>query len=74
MGKTCEVLGHNVHVESFPENEKVNVSRVEEILKGDKSYTTVAMTHCETSSGVINPVEEVGKCVKACIPSKFSEV
>ena len=41
---------------------------VEEILKTDKSFTNVAVVHCETSSGVINPIKEIGQVVKTELP------
>ena len=50
------------------EDSKVDLKKVEEILKSDKSITNVAMVHCETSTGVIHPVAEVGKLVKAHAP------
>lgn len=68
MGKICECMGIDCHIESFPENNYVDVSRVENILKEDKSYTLVAIVHCETSSGVFNPVEQVGNIVKQYCP------
>lgn len=68
LAKICEVMGVEAHVLSFPEHDYVDVPVVEEFLKKDKSFTTVAMIHCETSSGVFNPVEEVGKVVKEQVP------
>lgn len=69
LGKVCEVIGIDVDVLSFPENEMVDCKVVEQKLRENKSYTTVAMVHLETSSGVINPVTDVGKVVKQCIPN-----
>ena len=71
MGKICEVLQVSFHVESFPEDSKVDPAKVEEILRNDPSFTNICIVHCETSSGVINPVEEVGKVVKKFIPGKI---
>lgn len=70
MGKICETLKIPYELEAFPENSKVCVKRVEEILRDDPSFSTVAIVHCETSSGVINPVEEVGQVVKRLVPSE----
>ena len=71
MGKICEVLDIPFHLESFPENSKVDVGRVEALLKGDNSFSLVSIVHCETSSGVFNPVEEVGIKVKQIIPGEI---
>lgn len=69
MGKICEVLKIPYHIESFPENSKVNVRQVEELLMDDPSFSMVAVVHCETSSGVINPVVELGQSIKRLIPN-----
>ena len=39
------------------------MSRIEEYLKADSTITHVAMVHCETTTGLLNPVEEVGQVV-----------
>lgn len=43
----------------FDETEQTDPARVEEILKKDKRITHVAMVHCETTTGILNPLEEV---------------
>lgn len=70
MGKICDVASIPYHMEDFPENSIVEPSRVSEILKENSSFTHVSIVHCETSSGVFNPVEEVGKIVKTLAPGK----
>ena len=69
MGKICETVSIPYQVESFAENSAVEPSRIEEVLKKDNSFTHVCIVHCETSSGVFNPVQDVGKIVKKYIPS-----
>jgi 2-aminoethylphosphonate-pyruvate transaminase len=44
---------------------------VKELLQKGEQYTMVAVVHCETSTGVINPIEELGKAVKQCQPQAF---
>ncbi|XP_052273868.1 2-aminoethylphosphonate--pyruvate transaminase-like isoform X2 [Dreissena polymorpha] len=68
LGKICDVMGVKYRVLSFPENEFVDPVAVQKALKGDRSITMVAMVHCETSSGVFNPVVEVGQLVKHELP------
>ena len=70
LGKICEVMGVEHHVESFPENDFVDPSRVKELLQKDGTFTTVGVVHSETSSGVINPVSEIGKVVKEVLPGQ----
>lgn len=64
IAKICEVAGISKYVLSFPESSAVNVNVVEDALKNDSSFTHVAIVHCETSSGVFNPVVDVGQIVK----------
>ncbi|RDY28484.1 2-aminoethylphosphonate--pyruvate transaminase [Romboutsia weinsteinii] len=40
------------------------VNKVEEILKDDKDITHVMMVHCETTTGILNDIEAVGKISK----------
>ncbi|XP_069116613.1 2-aminoethylphosphonate--pyruvate transaminase-like [Argopecten irradians] len=68
IGKVCDYIGIPYHKESFPENKKVDVNRVADILRADNSFTLVSVVHCETSSGVINPVVEVGSVVREIRP------
>ena len=40
--------------------------RVKEILEQDPEITHVAMVHSETTSGILNDIEAVGKVGKGC--------
>ncbi len=42
----------------------VTAADVEAALEADKEISHVWLTHCETGSGIINPVAEIGKLVK----------
>ncbi|MFT7643463.1 MAG: 2-aminoethylphosphonate-pyruvate transaminase [Pirellulaceae bacterium] len=46
------------------EIEAIAASRVEQSLADDPSITHVAMVHCETTTGLLNPAEEIGEIVK----------
>ena len=48
----------------FAENTPAVPQQVSECLAGDSGITHVALVHCETSSGVLNPVREIGAVVK----------
>jgi len=50
---------------NFPENVPVNPNKVAEALAADPSITHVSICHCETTSGVMNPIEAVGEVVHA---------
>lgn len=68
MEKMCKTMDIPAQILSFPENEKVNITTVENVLKQDSSFTLISIVHCETSSGVMNPVVEVGCLIKKYIP------
>lgn len=50
---------YNEHYDKIP-----SASVVEEMLKADPTITHVSMVHSETTSGILNDIEAVGKVVK----------
>jgi 2-aminoethylphosphonate-pyruvate transaminase len=48
----------------FPENTKPDPKKVEAALKADPKITTVAIVHCETTTGIMNPIKEIGALVR----------
>jgi 2-aminoethylphosphonate-pyruvate transaminase len=48
-----------------PEDETPNLNAVENALSGDRAISFVAIVHCETTTGIINPIEKVGALAKA---------
>ena len=57
---------HRIPCESlvFPENTQPDVSALETALDKDHEITHVAVVHCETTTGILNPIEAYGKIVK----------
>lgn len=53
----------NYQVMSFPEDQVFDVGLVEKRLS-NTCFQYVAMVHCETSAGVLNPLEEIGRLCK----------
>jgi 2-aminoethylphosphonate-pyruvate transaminase len=47
-----------------PEHQMPAVGDVDRLLSEEPSITNVAIVHCETTSGIINPIAEVGQVVK----------
>jgi len=41
-----------------------DAARIEEALDSDSAITTVAVVHCETTTGMLNPIHEIGRIVK----------
>ncbi len=62
MIKICRTLNIPHDVLSFNEVERVQIDVVADKLKSNE-YTHVAMVHCETSSGILNQIEEIGELV-----------
>jgi 2-aminoethylphosphonate-pyruvate transaminase len=59
-------LGRAIAVLSWPEEQAVVAAVVEQALRDDPAITHVAMVHCETSTGLLNPLGAVATAVAAC--------
>ena len=62
--KIAGVLGIECEALRCSENRKTDPSEVAGRLEADESITTVAIVHCETTTGINNPVEETGSIVR----------
>jgi 2-aminoethylphosphonate-pyruvate transaminase len=49
----------------WPENQITDPAAVQAKLAQDPAITHVAIVHCETTTGILNPVVEIGKLVRA---------
>ena len=63
IARICGVLGRRVTTLDFGENEPVKAASVDAALARDSSITHVALVHCETSTGMLNPLAEVSAVV-----------
>jgi 2-aminoethylphosphonate-pyruvate transaminase len=48
----------------FAETEWPEVSSIRAALRADPSISAVAMVHCETTTGILNPLEEISRLVR----------
>lgn len=55
-------LQHAVYSVSY--NEQPSPIEVQAILEDDSTITHVAIVHCETTTGILNPINEIGEVVK----------
>jgi len=64
IAKIAEV--HNIEVIPliYPENSPPDLDQIEAALVADESITSVVVVHCETTTGLINPIQEIGEIVK----------
>jgi len=63
IARICRVLGRRLTTLDYAENIQVSAQDVERALAADPSITHVALVHCETSTGILNPLEEVAQAV-----------
>jgi 2-aminoethylphosphonate-pyruvate transaminase len=62
--RICEIARREIAVIETPEDSPPDPAEVDRILAADKSITHVFIVHCETTSGILNPVAEVGAVVE----------
>lgn len=60
----CDVLDINKTVYAVDECETIKVGEIEAILQEDKEITHVVVVHCETTTGMLNPVEDIFRLAK----------
>lgn len=63
MVKIASVMGRAVEAIEWPEDKPVEAHAVDRRLAEDTSITHVAVVHCETTSGILNPIEAVAQVV-----------
>ena len=62
--QTMDYLNRDYHLLDKGDYLPPRGSEVADILEKDKAITHVLVIHCETSSGILNPLEEIGAVVK----------
>ena len=63
IARICRVLGRRLTTLDYAENCQVAAADIERALLADASITHVALVHCETSTGILNPLHEVAELV-----------
>ncbi len=63
IAKICKTLGRRLSTIDYAESAQVRAEDVELRLARDPSITQVALVHCETGTGILNPLEEVARVV-----------
>ncbi len=71
MAHICEVLNIQTQLLSYPENTNPDLTKIDRILSEDADITNIAVVHCETTTGIINPIEELGLLAKQYQKSYF---
>jgi 2-aminoethylphosphonate-pyruvate transaminase len=65
IAKICDYYKRATTVLEWPEDQPVDPARVAKVLADDTAITHVAVVHCETTSGVLNPIAEVARVTAA---------
>jgi 2-aminoethylphosphonate-pyruvate transaminase len=63
MVRMCEYYRRPCVVQEAPEDRPVDPAALDATLGRDPAVTHVVVVHCETTSGVLNPVEEIATVV-----------
>ena len=59
IAKICKVLGRKLTTIDYAEDTQIRAEDVDRALAADPSITHVALVHCETSTGILNPLHEI---------------
>jgi 2-aminoethylphosphonate-pyruvate transaminase len=63
IARICRVLDRKLTTIDYPEDTQVAAADVERALASNPSITHVALVHCETSTGILNPLREIAQVV-----------
>jgi 2-aminoethylphosphonate-pyruvate transaminase len=62
--KIAEIAGRGVATYETPEDTPPDLAKLEAMIAGDPAITHVFAVHCETTSGILNPIGEIAALVK----------
>ena len=65
LAKICDVLDRDFSIFETAEDEPTAAADVDRLLHADPAITHVALIHCETSTGILNPLSDIAQVVKA---------
>ncbi|AIY39852.1 2-aminoethylphosphonate:pyruvate aminotransferase [Collimonas arenae] len=63
MAKIVEMMGRQVSVFETADDVPTTGADVERILSNDRSITHIGVIHCETSTGILNPLQNIAEVV-----------
>ena len=63
IAKICKILGRRLTTIDYGEDQQVRAQDIDDRLASDPSITHVALVHCETSTGILNPLKHVASVV-----------
>ncbi len=63
VARICRVLGRKLTTLDYAEDTQIAARDIERALAVDPSITHLALVHCETSTGILNPLQEIAAVV-----------
>jgi len=63
MAKILSVIGRNYTIQETPENVPTDCTALDAALIADPTITHVLAVHCETTSGILNPIQDISAAV-----------
>jgi len=63
LAKIASVLKIDTVTLEYPENTTPDLQEIEDAMKANTEITNVSVVHCETTTGIINPIREIGEFV-----------
>ena len=64
MKKMCSYLGRNIIEYEVAEHEPHDIKKLEDIINANPQLTHVFAVYCETTSGILNPIEDIASLVE----------
>lgn len=64
IARICEYYNRTFQILEQPEGTPTSIDELDGVLAGDSTITHVAVVHCETTTGVLNPLEAVAAKVE----------
>jgi 2-aminoethylphosphonate-pyruvate transaminase len=65
MAAIAERLGISTRLGRWPEDQSPDSVTVRRLMEEEPAATHVAIVHCETTTGILNPLEEIAPIIKA---------
>ena len=63
IAKICDYYKRSYLVQETAEDVPVDTAELEAVLQADADITHVVVVHCETTSGILNPIKQVSEIV-----------
>jgi len=63
LAKIASILKIDTITLEYPENTTPDLREIEDTIKADDNIACVSVVHCETTTGIMNPIKEIGELV-----------